>query len=522
MTDVKIDLAKLNSYLKDNNVILSDNIIANINSIFTECDTIGENGEQGADGKLTGNEIPIFQQLVTQKISSITNYLKNFIDAQFTNTDNSNNIPIKTSQIIEEKFGIDCNIELSYSSEDIELYNIKTEEAQGTICIYKSSGKFEINIEEKEQTIHSYLSYESDGSLVKEPYVSIKNMPKLLNSLIGKTPKKIFNNTDEFLNYLINNVNDIAFYSELFDVTYDESEYTLIYNELNTKENRKKIFNDLKTKITNMGNQYEDLVNLLDEKMNLSQLFAIGEFAYIRQNNILNGEKTKMNADGKLFNKSVEQGGEGDCWLLAFLYSASKNKTFTNAYKNNIKNDKHNETYTIKMRDKEYTYTYEQILNAKEFSSGDMDIRVLEMAVRDFYAKEFGENMYNPMAQGGFMQTATLFFGVDNLENIFSVDSIGENLDIYLNLIKSKNCICTTSTKEEDCVAIDSVTGEIVKIDSNHELSLLDADDKYVYIINTQNTTSKLKLDINTFKTKFGFNATDVSLLIDCMNKYNN
>ena len=81
MAEIKIDLASFNSYLKDNNVNLSDNDIAQINSIFRQCNTINENGEQGADGKLTGDEVPTFQRLIMEKLSNIANYLRNFIDS---------------------------------------------------------------------------------------------------------------------------------------------------------------------------------------------------------------------------------------------------------------------------------------------------------------------------------------------------------------------------------------------------------------------------------------------------------
>lgn len=270
-----------------------------------------------------------------------------------------------------------------------------------------------------------------------------------------------------------------------------------------------------------MGEKYQDLSNLLNENMNLSQLLAIGEFASVRQNNLLNENISEWNADGQLFNKNIEQGGEGDCWFISFLYSASRHPEFIKAYSQNIEINNDEKTYTIKMRGKEYTYTFDQILYANEFSSGDMDVRVLEMAIRDFYAKELGSEMYNPMAQGGFMETAAYFFGIDEVQNILSVKNINnEFFDKYIELIKGKNCICTTSTTVENCEAIDMKSGKTITIDSYHELSLVDADDKYVYIVNPQDTKSELKLDIETFKANFEFYATDLSLLLEGINKY--
>ena len=59
MAEIKLDLINLISYLKENSKI-SEIEVNKVNSIFTQCDTICEDGTQGADGKLTKDEVRTF------------------------------------------------------------------------------------------------------------------------------------------------------------------------------------------------------------------------------------------------------------------------------------------------------------------------------------------------------------------------------------------------------------------------------------------------------------------------------
>lgn len=81
MTEIKINLSSFNSYLKDNNIMLSDNDFAQISSIFSQCDIIDEAGIQKPDGKLTGDEVLTFQKLIMEKMSKLGRNLRNYIDS---------------------------------------------------------------------------------------------------------------------------------------------------------------------------------------------------------------------------------------------------------------------------------------------------------------------------------------------------------------------------------------------------------------------------------------------------------
>ena len=80
MANVQFNLESLKSYLKTNNIQISQEETEKINSIFDECDTINERGENIADGKLTNDEVPKFIKLVSEKLSGFSNHLNGFID----------------------------------------------------------------------------------------------------------------------------------------------------------------------------------------------------------------------------------------------------------------------------------------------------------------------------------------------------------------------------------------------------------------------------------------------------------
>ena len=127
MAEIKFDLTSFNSYLKANNIELSNTDIAQINSIFTQCDTVGENGEQGADGKLTGNEVPAFQKLVMEKMSNIANYVRNFIDS-LANPNDIKNQPVQQAQKPKIQ-----QVECHRTQQEQEEYMVKFEQARNIL-----------------------------------------------------------------------------------------------------------------------------------------------------------------------------------------------------------------------------------------------------------------------------------------------------------------------------------------------------------------------------------------------------
>ncbi len=127
MSEIKFDLTSFNSYLKANNVQLSEDDNAQINSIFTQCDTVSEDGKQSADGKLTGDEVPTFQRLVSEKLSNIANYLTGFIDS-LANPNDLKNKSTRQSQIPQIQ-QVNCH----RTQKEQEEYKAKFEQARNIL-----------------------------------------------------------------------------------------------------------------------------------------------------------------------------------------------------------------------------------------------------------------------------------------------------------------------------------------------------------------------------------------------------
>ena len=93
MANIQFDINSFNNYLSANNIKVSNSELSQLNSIFSQCDTLSENGEQKPDGKLTGDEVPTFQRMVAENLSKMSNYLRGFIDSLAgVKTQNSQNI----------------------------------------------------------------------------------------------------------------------------------------------------------------------------------------------------------------------------------------------------------------------------------------------------------------------------------------------------------------------------------------------------------------------------------------------
>ena len=73
MANVKFDLTSFNSFIKQEKIVLNDDDSALLNSIFKECDTVSEYGEQRPDGKLTGDEMRNFFSKLSGKLLELVN-----------------------------------------------------------------------------------------------------------------------------------------------------------------------------------------------------------------------------------------------------------------------------------------------------------------------------------------------------------------------------------------------------------------------------------------------------------------
>ena len=254
------------------------------------------------------------------------------------------------------------------------------------------------------------------------------------------------------------------------------------------------------------GKNIEENLELLDVRISNS--------SYTQEKIAPNG---KIDAD-------FAQGGVGDCWLLAAIKSAANNPQALNMLNDLISVDeKGNVIVELKGPGKKYIITQEELYGCNELATGDMDVRAIEIAVNKYLHNEY-EHSWDPhkrndIGEGG--QSAMAFeilFGKGG-KNYLEESGLGS---IY-NALFSVNSSLIEKIKNGKAIAVASVTsalkftplkegvdenGKSVSINENHAYSVVDADDKYVYLVNPWDTSKVIKMTHEDFKDTF--NSVDV------------
>lgn len=155
---------------------------------------------------------------------------------------------------------------------------------------------------------------------------------------------------------------------------------------------------DLGKKTADYGNQRSDdvvpsmkkLVAQYDSQHGLDEVSKKRLVADFKK--IINRSDTLKTAvperpNGKI-DRSYKQGQTGDCWLLAGIQSLAMTPQGKKLLDNAVKVDKNgNATVTLKGVGKKYTVTARDLKCSNELSTGDTDVRALEIAM-DRYFRE--------------------------------------------------------------------------------------------------------------------------------------
>ncbi|MBR1776591.1 hypothetical protein IJ750_05920 [bacterium] len=189
----------------------------------------------------------------------------------------------------------------------------------------------------------------------------------------------------------------------------------------------------------------------------------------------------------------IKQGGMGTCYLLSTILSAAQYSDLINLIEETfISTDDLNKTITVMLNGQPYTYTYDEILHASEFSNGNFKMRALEKAFTDYAIQMSGQ------IDGGNL---IFILNALGLKDIPICHKQGDEIDDLINLIKNNiEFIGHFGVNSSGFTAINTQTGEEVELPSNHAYNILGADDKYIYIQNPHDSTIIWKLSIDTIK----------------------
>ena len=296
---------------------------------------------------------------------------------------------------------------------------------------------------------------------------------------------------DEMLDYFENHPSCALEFLEHLNSSYVKDSITNLFISDNDKYNG--LVGLINSFLSTMG--YDDLQYCLSTA--LSNNLINGEYI----TDILSAAKTRYglnndattlqwNGNGILFDLHTEQGHKtGDCWLLSCLMSGAQLQEFKDYISSIIKIDNDNKTYTITLHGKDYKYTFEQILKAKELSNGDLDVRAFEMAIRDSLAS------YGITIVGGDALKFMFAFALNNSPN----DKYEPPTLKDLESIRYGNRFGFVGCQKGDVIYFIDQNGKKVPMSSQHAFAIIGADNKFVYIKDPHDSTKTLKLPIEEF-----------------------
>ena len=199
----------------------------------------------------------------------------------------------------------------------------------------------------------------------------------------------------------------------------------------------------------------------------------------------------------------TEQESIGDCWLLAGVNALSYSTKGQEIIKESIKhNDDGSVTVNLAGVGKSYTYSAEEIVaheytdKSLSFSTGDIDMNILEMAISEYRKENFDNNQSsffgldrahnkgcattNDPASGGMLDEAVYLLTGTDAKLYFNprIVDTGKYADKMLDNFQSKPddyaVVCTFKGENRSL-------GDVV---TDHVYSIKSVDDDNVYVVN--------------------------------------
>lgn len=212
--------------------------------------------------------------------------------------------------------------------------------------------------------------------------------------------------------------------------------------------------------------------------------------------------------------KAFRQGNTGDCWLLAGIKSLSLSEGGRKIVDNAVKIDsKGNAVVTLKGVGKKYTITARDLKCSNELSSGDSDVRALEIAMDRYFRETVPEGSAD--IDGNSVGKALKLLGDPNK----TAEYYGRSnvLAVVANLaqtgMKDKAAVTGMSAQvnPSDISAVNE-KGEKVKMFNSHAYSIKSVNRKYVELINPHDTSHTIRVPINQYLSHFNLiGVTDTS-----------
>lgn len=228
--------------------------------------------------------------------------------------------------------------------------------------------------------------------------------------------------------------------------------------------------------------------------------------AYLKDNTAI----TEPNGE---IDEKFSQGNTGDCWLLAAIKAISNSPKGLKILNDSIKvNNDGSVTVTLQGVNKTYTISKEELESNIQFSSGDGDIRALEIAVNKYFEEERGVNKRldidgnrEDIAYKILIGDKNIDDGLNNLIQ-FIIHGFETNKKIDDELIESFNdpnkitTVAALGNKNNIQVNADNIEPLLT---TDHSYAVLRSDSEYVYLVNPWKSDFEIKITREQFKEYF-------------------
>ena len=236
----------------------------------------------------------------------------------------------------------------------------------------------------------------------------------------------------------------------------------------------------------------------LDEKIKNNLIQHLNKCSY----EFLKGSKSAPNCK---IDNDFKQGKIGDCFFLASI-AAIRRSPKGQKILDNIITDNQDGTYTVKFKgaDKEYKVGACELLSKNNWVSGDMDVRILEIAAQKHYALG--------IKYGGFDGAAMdLLLGTcDMWKKLLSPVLSKPDPQKIKELLNNENIVMTAGINP-----VSKLWGLIVKelphraeykegIAIAHVYTVLDIDDDNIYLSNPWDTSKTIAIPLDVFDEYWG------------------
>ena len=270
---------------------------------------------------------------------------------------------------------------------------------------------------------------------------------------------------------------------------------TSVFNKIDKDKNGTLTQNEIDAAMPSMGQIIKDAAAGAKE-------FAVKLFGGNQNSNTPEPSEPVVQNQDTTFNgkvdKDFKQGQTGDCWLLAAIAAVAETPEGQEKLNKMLSIDENN-NITVNLNGIKITVSKEELEANDNLASGDLDVRAIEYAIREYKGDDFNELLKKDSSIDGGNAASGLSF-------ILGGGTVNADInDDLINKIREQKDYIVVSTGEKKFIhqrAFDE-DNNVVKLFNSHAYAAIGADDRYIYLKNPHDTSKTLKITHDDFKSAF-------------------